>query len=95
MKRSKLAQRELEALSPGELDLVRFVRHHKKPISIKELARKPEFHGWDHDSLRMMVNNLWGRNMVTWDGDLVGPSFVKSAEELSERVAGRFSAEQE
>ena len=95
MRTSKLAQRELEALSPGELDLVRFLRRHKKPIAIKDLARKPEFHGWDHESLKMMIDNLLGRNMVSWEDGMVGPSFVKAAEELSERVVERFAAEQE
>jgi hypothetical protein len=42
-----------------------------------------------------MVDNLLGRNMVTWDGNAVGPSFVKAAEELSERVAERFVMENE
>jgi hypothetical protein len=43
----------------------------------------------------MMVDSLLGRNMVTWDGNMVGPSFMKAAEELSERVAARFAQGQE
>lgn len=73
---AQLAEKELKALSPGELDLLRFVRRHPKPISLRELTRKPEFHGWDLESLKVLAERLRGRNMVTWDGMAVGPSYV-------------------
>lgn len=95
MRTSKLAQKEIEALSPGEHDLLRYVRRLKKPISIQSLARQPEFHGWDHESLKMLIDRLQERNMVTWDGREVGPSYAKAAEELSERVFERFVQNQE
>lgn len=90
---SKLAQKELEALSPGESTLLRHVRRLKKPVPLRNLSKLPEFHGWDPDSLRMTIDRLQDRGMVSWDGSMVGPSFVKSAEELSDRVADRFVEE--
>jgi hypothetical protein len=86
---SKLAQRERMAFTPGENTLLRHVRTINKPVSLRQLAKVPAFHGWDPETLVIMLSRLQDSGMVSWDGALVGPPTFRHAAD-SEEVVRKF-----
>jgi hypothetical protein len=88
--KSKLAQKELEALSPGESTLLRHLHRLKKPATLRTLSKLPDFHGWDHGSLEMLIDSLKNMGMVSWDGKMVSPLYRTAEALIPERVVDRF-----
>jgi hypothetical protein len=72
-------------ISPGEKHLKNLVQE-RGSMRIKDVKRHSLFHGWDPDSLRMVIDNLVRLGMLVNNGDV-----LSAPGESAARVASKFA----